>query len=221
MKGTNLKFDVTPKSFLIVGKGGHAKNLSELLASLGYSIAGYSSKPDSVTDFNNQSNMWSDDFLLASKKVATNVACGIGWPKPLKMKLDLMGRYLDQGYAAPFLAHGQSHVSPTSRIGVGVQLFAGSIALADTEIGPWGVLSAGSILEHGSTLGPNVFIGPGSVVCGDVLVGENTFIGAGVTVLNGIKIGSNCVVGAGSLVLDDLKDGGIYFGTPARSRESK
>ena len=216
-----MKFNVAPKSFLIVGKGGHAKNLTELLAGLGYSITGYSCKPDSVTNSNEQSIVWSDDFLLTSEKVATNVACGIGWPKPLKMKLDLMGRYLDQGYIAPSLAHVQSHVSPTSRISVGVQLFAGSIALADTEIGPWSVLSAGSILEHGSTLGTNVFVGPGSIICGDVSIGENTFIGAGVTVLNGIKIGSNCVVGAGSLVLDDLEDGGIYFGRPARSRESK
>jgi len=195
--------------------------LRELISDLGHSIIGYGLNPNENQDLRNMEGVWTDDFLLEANLLAANVACGIGWPKPLSVKCELMQRFIEHGYIAPALVHPQSYLSPSSRIDSGVQLYPGSVVLAETVIGSWGVVSAGSIVEHGSILGQNVFLGPGTTVCGEVVIGTNSFIGAGVTISNGVNIGMNCIVGAGSLVLDDLPAGGTYFGTPARLRGMK
>jgi UDP-3-O-[3-hydroxymyristoyl] glucosamine N-acyltransferase len=76
----------------------------------------------------------------------------------------------------------QAFVSPTARIGDGVEIHPGAAVADEVEIDSGCVIHAGACLMAGCRLGRDVVVFPNAVLCEDTVVGDRTIIHAGAVV---------------------------------------
>lgn len=112
--------------------------------------------------------------------------------------------------------HPSAHIAYNAKVGTGVVIAAGATIATESEIGDNSIINTGVIVEHEDIIEKNVHIAPGTVVAGRVNIKEGTFIGAGSVIKEYSTIGINVVVGAGSVVLEDLPDNVTAVGAPAK-----
>ena len=52
------------------------------------------------------------------------------------------------------------------------------------------------------------------------MIGEKSWVGIGTSINNNLRISPNVVVGSGSNVVSNLERQGLYYGNPAKFKES-
>jgi UDP-perosamine 4-acetyltransferase len=122
----------------------------------------------------------------------------------------------DRGIAPASAISASAVVSRTARLGVGVQLIAGSVVNAATVLGDGVIVNTNASIDHDCRIGDFVHIAPGAVLGGAVKVGDEAMIGLGARVLPGIHIGAGAIVGAGAVVTRDVEANTVVVGVPAR-----
>ena len=173
---------------VIVGGGGHGKDMLHDLRSQGVSAVGYFDvRPDrgslgAMAD-------WYDDsrpYLLGVND---------SWQR-WEMERVYAGE--SEPYNAGIWVHDAASVGPY------------------TSLGEHTHINAGATITR-SSLGDFCTVGPGANICGDVLIGDGCMIGAGATICEFARLEDNVTVGAGAVVLprQRLIDGSVYVGVPA------
>lgn len=120
-----------------------------------------------------------------------------------------------------------SIIHPSSVIGYGVQIGAGSVVIAgavinpDTSIGNHCIINTRSSVDHDCQISDFASIAPGVSLGGEVKIGMLSSIGIGATVRNGVTVGQNTVVGAGATVVKDLPELVVAYGTPCKAMRSR
>ncbi|MDD5929229.1 MAG: DapH/DapD/GlmU-related protein [Spirochaetales bacterium] len=109
-------------------------------------------------------------------------------------------------------------VSSNSIIGDGCAIFH-KVVLNRCKLGLNSIINTSSIIEHDSELGNNVFVASGSIICGGVKIGNNVFIGAGSIIRDEITIADDVIIGMGSVVTKNITKAGIYIGNPASLKQ--
>ena len=181
------------KNIVILGSGGHANSLIDLIESSSkFKIKGYF---DKVKNNKIRFKYLGDDTEIAKYNFKF-ASIGIGLGLSPKKKMQLIKKYQSQGISFPKLIHKSSYVSRSCKIHDGAQLFAGTIINANSQIGPYAVINTGSIVEHDCFIGENSFICPGSIVLGSCKIGKNTIIGSRNIILPNTKILSNTFIKA-------------------------
>lgn len=181
------------KGIVIIGSGGHANSLIDLIESSNkFKLMGY---------FDKTKNNKLDLKYLGSDKEITKykfkyAAIGIGLGLSPKKKMQLINQYKDKGISFPKLIHKSSYVSNSCKIYDGAQLFAGTIINTNSQIGSFTIINTGSIIEHDCVIGENSFICPGSIVLGSCKIGKNSIIGAKNIILPNTKISNNTFIKA-------------------------
>jgi UDP-perosamine 4-acetyltransferase len=205
----------TKNEFIVLGSGGHAAVIVDLLESLNYKIIGILTKEKSLKEYLGYPILGDDSILKTFTKSHLFFANGIGFVNnSLKTRKDVFEKLQLLKLKVPILKHKSAIVSARSVLKEGCQILAGTNIGVNVLIGENTIVNSNVTIEHGSIIGPNCHIAPGSILCGNVNIGENTFIGAGSTIINDINISKNCLIGAGSLLLKDIKKSGKYFGHP-------
>ena len=181
------------KNIAIIGSGGHANSLIDLInSSKNYKIIGYFDKK-----INNKIKL---KYLGDDNQIKNNqfdfAAMGIGLALQPKHKMQIINKYLKIGIRFPKLIHKFSYVSRTSKIEDGVQIFAGSVINSNTEIKCHSVINTGSIVEHDCYIGEYCFVCPGSIVLGSSKIGKNTIIGSKNIILPKTEVLSNSFIKA-------------------------
>jgi sugar O-acyltransferase (sialic acid O-acetyltransferase NeuD family) len=120
------------------------------------------------------------------------------------------------GLKTPITKHPASFVSPSSSLGKGSQVLAGSVISVLSTIGEACIINTNASVDHECLIGDGVHIAPGATLCGCVTVERFSMIGAGAVVLPRTKIGEGSVIGAGSVVTKDIPSNVVAFGSPAR-----
>jgi sugar O-acyltransferase (sialic acid O-acetyltransferase NeuD family) len=118
----------------------------------------------------------------------------------------------------PTLIHPNALVSQRARVGAGAQIFPGCIVNTDVTIGEHVIVNSHGNISHDSILGDYVTLGPSVTLCGRVRIGAGVELGASVTVTPRCTIGANARVGAGAVVVTDLAPDVTAVGIPARPR---
>lgn len=180
----------------IIGDGGHARVVAELIETLGHEWEMISRDNE-------------EDMLATANGRA--LAIGIGMKKyradicqSLMQRHSLAGKYKARGFKLPDLVHASAIVARTAFIDDGTQVMAGAIVQARTWIMETAIVNTGAQVDHDCAIGGGVHIGPGAIVCGGCTIGACTLIGANATVLPGISIGNHVVVGAAQVVKKDI-----------------
>lgn len=207
------------KKIVILGGGGHAKVLIDLIKTYTlYEIAGILDLQLEVGEFVSKIPVLGDDNLLGElyDRGIMDACIGVGSVKDNGKRKMLYEKVKKLNFNIPALIHSNSVISQESTIAGGVQVMAGAIVQTNTYINENTIINTGAILEHDCTIGKHVHICPGAVISGGCLIGDDVFIGAGATVIQGIKIGINSVVGAGAVVISDVPHNSKVMGVPAK-----
>lgn len=124
--------------------------------------------------------------------------------------------FTESGYVTTQAVSRFAMISLTASIGDGVQLLAGSVVNAATELGAGTIVNTNASIDHDCLVGEFVHVAPGAAIGGGVTIGDLAFVGLGARVLPGLTIGAGAMVGAGAVVIADVAPGATVVGVPAR-----
>jgi len=202
---------------IILGGGGHAKVLIDICKRLPLPLLGLLDPNLPKGSQHLHLPVLGDDHDLAGYPPANiELINGIGSiPHDQGLRRLLFSRFQNQGYVFKTLIDPTAFLATEHKLADGVQVMAGVIIQAGTEIAENTIINSGAIVEHDCRIGKHVHIAPGAVLSGGVEVGDNVHIGTGAIVIQGIRIGADSIIGAGSVVTRDVAAAHIVY--PARS----
>ena len=207
-----------PNKIILLGGGGHAKVLIDLVNASGqFEILGIlTTQLEIGTTVLNVPVLGDDDLLsgLYSKGIK-NVCIAIGSVKDNARRRILFDKVKQMGFLVPYLLHPQTIISKNVHFSEGVQIMAGVNVQTDSLFKENTIINTGAIIEHDCSIGSHVHICPGAVISGGCTVGDGAFIGAGATVMQEINIGKCVTVAAGAVVANDAPDRSMVKGVPA------
>jgi len=200
---------------LILGGGGHAKVVADILQLCGVGIQGFL-----------------DDDASAHGKIR----CGL----PVLGAIDDWRRFAPSGLilgigsnaarraiverleATPELwinaIHPRATIAASAKLERGLVIAAGAVVNPDAALGDHVIINTSASIDHDCAIGNYAHIAPGTHLAGAVIVEQGAFLGIGTSVIPSVKIGAWATVGAGSLILRDVPANTRAFGVPAIHR---
>jgi sugar O-acyltransferase (sialic acid O-acetyltransferase NeuD family) len=201
------------RDLVIVGAGGHGREIFDAATSSGWNVLGFVDDGDVALDrLNRLGASLLGDVAWLEANPAT-YALGVGTStarRELSSQLDAAG------CIPATVLHPGATVGPDVRLGEGVVLFDRCTVTTNVEIGAYTHLNVGCVVQHDSFVGSFVQFSPGVFVNGDCVIGDDVFLGTGAIVTRGCSVGDGARVGAGAVVLDDVPAGATVVGAPAR-----
>lgn len=200
---------------ILLGAGGHARVLLDLLDLQACSVVGVAA-PELESG-----QEWFGIAVLDDKAVTgypveeVLLVNAVGSIPGQRIRQRLFTDFKGLGFRFATLQHPTSIVSKSAELAEGVQLMAGSIVQSGVKIGVNALVNTRASVDHDCVIGAHAFIGPAVTLCGDVQVGEGAFIGAGAVVLPGVQIGAGAIVGAGAVVIRSVAKDIRVVGNPA------
>jgi len=195
--------------FVVVGAGGFALEVADLLMVLGHQVVAYFDEagaarqplavPAPVTD------VWPREGVDAAAIAVGDCAA----------RARLYGLSAER-YAVPTLVHPSASVSPSASLGNGTLVMQNVVVNAMSHIGADTLVNVGCCVAHGCRVGAHSHLGPSTNVGGGSDIGERVFCGTGATVLPGMRIGEGATLGAGAVAVHDVPPGQTWVGVPAR-----
>jgi UDP-perosamine 4-acetyltransferase len=202
------------KSVIVIGAGGHAKVVIEILREMGYQtdfcVGGHDS-PDKCMNIpvlkgdEHLYKLRDDGYRLVFPAIGEN-----------KLREKLANLSLALGYELVNAISPFSRVSASAIIGKGIAIMSGAIVNAESEIKDLVIINTGASIDHDCCIGTCTHIAPQCALAGNVKIGENAFLGIGTNVIPNINIGDNTIIGAGGVVVSDIPSSVTAVGVPAK-----
>jgi sugar O-acyltransferase (sialic acid O-acetyltransferase NeuD family) len=205
---------------IIVGAGGHASVVADVLLAMGRDVIGYTDSNPSLhgTHICGVPVLGDDGILARHSATRVRLVNGLAGVRGERLRRDVQGRLEAMGWHFCGVRHPSAIVSPFAQIGKAVHLMAGCIVQPGAVIGGGCIINTGAIVEHDAAVGEYVHVAPRALVCGGASIGDYGHLGAGAVVLQGVTIGSGTIVGAGAVVVVSHPGAATLVGVPARSR---
>lgn len=201
---------------VMIGGGGHASVLAEILLTQGREILAVIS-PEDVSQrsmFKGITIFEKDEDILRFDKDKILLVNGIGMMPKSGFKKKINEYFLSLGYQFETVIADSAFVSPFSKIETGAQILPMAIIQIGATVGSHSIINTGALVEHDCSVGTYNHIAPKATLCGQVETKDNVYIGAGSTVIQGISIASGTVVGAGAILTQSVEENTIVY--PAR-----
>jgi UDP-perosamine 4-acetyltransferase len=200
---------------VIIGSGGHAKVVIELIRAEGkYQIAGCTGLTGGGFVLGDVPILGDDSALpdLFSRGVKKAfVAIG---DNPLRVRL--LARATEMGFELINAVSPHAVISPSATLGKGIAIMAGAIINASAQIRDGAIINTNAVVDHDCYIDSGAHICPSTALAGNVKIGCETFLGTGTCVVPGVQIGNHVTIGAGSVVVRDIPDDVKAMGVPAR-----
>jgi sugar O-acyltransferase (sialic acid O-acetyltransferase NeuD family) len=209
------------KPLLVLGAGGHASVLVDILRQQDQEIIGLVAPDIEVKNqvFSGIKHFTNDDDILNFDSQSINLINGIGsLPDNNNLRIKLFNKYKDLGYTFESTISSKAIVSDYSQIGEGVQILAGAIIQTGACIGLNTIINSGAIIEHDCIIGQNNHIAPGVSISGNVVTSKGVHIGTGASIIQSLSIGKNSIIAAGAIVTKDVDDNTVFFSSKGTSR---
>ena len=197
------------KNVVIIGTGGHAKVVADIVLSAKDHLMGFLTSDNDINDFMGWPVLGNDaDYI---KFMDCHFVIAIGNP-------DVRERISNSMDCAKWY----TAIHPTASIS-SVQTFigSGSVIMANAVINPYAqigehcIINSGATVEHDNIIGDFVHVSVKAGLAGTVRIGKRAWIGVGATVSNGVSICQDCMIGAGAVVVKNIEVPGTYGGVPA------
>jgi len=219
--GTTSRRAPKAPALILIGAGGHAKVILEVLRYLDYRLLGVID-PRGIAGLgaNAVEVEWlgDDGALAAHSPDAVMLLNGVGSVGSTAVRRDVFARFSRRGYLFCPIMHPSAIVASDLTFGPGTQIMAGAVIQPGCVLGDNIIINTRASIDHDCRIGDHVHVAPGVTLSGQVTIGEGAHIGTGATVIQGITIGRNVIVGAGAVVTGNVADGTTVVGVPARPR---
>ena len=215
--------EMLKQSFVMIGAGGHAKVLHELLSALGCHIVGVCDPQlleRGQTDWRGIAVFSEDEALLNFDVATVGLINGVGQLVSSTTRKKIYERFRQKGFNFPTLVHPAAWVATSANLAQGVQVMAGAIIQPDCWIGENSIVNSRASIDHDCVIGAHVHIAPGATLCGGIQIQDGAFIATGTTLIQGISVGANAVVSAGTTLTHDLQSNHTAFGIRASVRKN-
>lgn len=203
------------KPIIIIGNGGHALVITEILIQNHRKILGYTAPEEEKNNFG-LPYLGTDEVVLKYNSQEVDLAMGIGSIEPNNIRARIFKEFKEKGYHFTSCIHPKAIISDTATLSEGVQVMAGAIIQPFVQIHNNTIINTGASIDHECSIGENVHITPGAVLSGNVHIESNCHIGTGATVIQGIHIGANSMVAAGAVVVNNIGYNCKVMGVPAK-----
>lgn len=201
------------KPLIVLGAGGHASVLVDILRSQGRTPMAMVAPTHSIeravlADI----ECWPDEGqVLALSPDDVELVNGVGSLPGNRLRSELFARYQALGYRFARVISPRAIISAYAVLEEGVQVMGGAIIQAGAHIGQNSIVNTGAIIDHDCVIGADNHIASGAVLSGGVLTGISVHIGTGAAVVQGVSIGECGVVGAGATLTRTLKAAQIAY----------
>lgn len=201
------------KTIALLGGGGHASVIADVLLKLEYKIEVIVDKQLTLNrEIFKGIPVISDDLFFSKYLPGTiKVANGLGFVPGSCKRNTIFAKLKAMGYVFETIVSKDALVSSYSELDEGVQVLPGAIIQPGVRLGENTIINTRVIIEHDTIIGNNCHISPGGVLCGGVNCGENVFIGANATVIQNINIGDESIVGAAALVRKNILPKSTFY----------
>ena len=201
---------------VIIGAGGHAHVMLDVLRRTGADVVGFLDDDDQLQGKLTRGGLQvigrTDQRTIRSSGAgAFVVAIGSN-----NIRAMLFDRCLEAGLTPHSAIHPSAVIAQSATLGDGAQVVAGVIVCPHARIGANVILNTSCTIDHDNVIEDHCFIAPGAHIGGDVRIGASAFIGIGASILPGVTIGERATVGGGAVVIDDVAAGAVVVGVPAR-----
>ncbi|MFL6230936.1 MAG: acetyltransferase [Pyrinomonadaceae bacterium] len=205
---------------IIIGAGGHAREVAEILRHQASGGAGPQAVGFVVDDPENHSREvaglpvlgeWS--WFNGEGREGLAVICAVGSPK---LRRRMAERAASEGLKFASAVSPLAYLSPEARLGAGVMIFPHCFVSAGSSVGEHAVVNVAASVSHDTRVGRYSTLGPGARLAGRVSVGEGAYIGVGASVIERVSVGAWTIVGGGAIVTKDLPEDVTAVGVPAR-----
>lgn len=192
-----------PETVYLMGAGGHAKVVLDILRSLGIRVP-------ALFD--------ADPGIKSRSGLPVGSPAEVRYPLILSIGDNRARCRVAGGLGGPFaIAVAPSAVvSPSALVGAGSVVMQRAVIQAEARIGRHAIINTAASVDHECRIGDFAHISPHATLCGNVRVGTGAHVGAGAVVIPGVRIGDWAVVGAGAVVIADVPAGVTVAGNPAR-----
>lgn len=202
-----------PGPIVILGNGGHAKVVLDVLRLLDCVVAGWAGR-DLEPVWRGLPRLGTDDDSWSEDPTKYAIAVGIG---DRVARRQVQERFEERGFYCPAIYHPAAYIATDCVAATGVQVMAGAVIQPDCRLGRGVLVNTGARVDHDCQLGAYSHIAPGAVLCGGVVLGDGVLVGAGATILPGVTVGYGAIIAAGAIVLTDVDDEVTVAGVPARA----
>lgn len=207
------------KPLIVIGSGGHASVVADVLLNQGRTIVATVS-PDKVKDnspLKGIKRLTTDASLLDSYlPEEVDLVNGLGALPGNTLRTNLFDYFSNYGYKFQSVIAPSAIIAGGVRLEDGVQVMHGTIIQTNATIGKNCILNSGSVVEHDCVIGAHNHIAPNATLSGGVITGGHVHIGTGANIIQGIIIGREAIIGAGCTVIKNVKEGQVIV--PARNR---
>lgn len=204
------------KKVIIIGAGGHAKVVADIIEKSGDQIIGF------LDDRIEKGTKVIGDYKVIGN---LNNKCQLSITNSNYEFIIAIGNNQTRKEISntPNLKF-YTAIHPSAQIGLDVEIKEGTVIMANAcinssaKIGKHCIINTGAIIEHDNKIEDFVHISPNVSLGGTVKIGENTHVGIGSIIKNNITVCKNCTIGAGAVVVKDILKAGTYIGVPAKKR---
>jgi acetyltransferase EpsM len=195
---------------LILGAGGFAKEVADVVLRTGHEVAGFFEERPSLLERPPRGAPILHSLLEAD---FDGVVVGVG---DTALRRRFFETLADE-YECPPLVDPSAVVSRFATIGRGSLVMQGCVVNADAVVGRDVILNVGCCVAHDCVVGDHAHLAPCVMLGGGAHVGAGAFCGTSAVVLPQRRVGEWSVCGAGAVVTRDVPDGAVAHGVPARA----
>lgn len=201
----NKGLETMEKSIIIIGGGGHARELVDALLESGTQPLGYINPMEPPGHRPDIPWLGDDSRLLERSPESVALVNGFGSVHDTEPRNEIFLRFTGLGYRFVDVIHPGAIVSRRgTTFGHGVQILAGAVVNTGVRLGDNVLIDSGALVEHDCELASHAHIASRAVLCGGCHVGEGAHVGTGATVTQGISIGAGAIIAAGCTVTEDV-----------------
>lgn len=200
--------------YLIIGGGGHAAALAEILIKQNKSILGVVA-PNVLAGnaiFDTVKHYSQDDDVLRFAVDKVLLVNGIGAMPRQTLRKKVYTRFSELGYTFATVIADSALVSDYALLAKGVQIMNNAVINIGSEIGENTIINTSVSVDHDCTIGAHSHLAPGTTLSGQVKVESNVHIATGSSIINNVTIGCNTIIGVGANITKSIPKYSIAYG---------
>ena len=205
------------KPVIVLGAGGHAKVVIDVLRLSGVRILGIVAKDLEAagSNFPDLEILGGNEIVFDYPENEIDLVNGLGSLPGYNQRAELFRTYSERDYHFQSVVHPSAIIANDVELSQGVHIMAGAVIQPGSSIGKNTIINTRASIDHDCVIGDNCHVAPGAVLSGGVILGESVHIGTGASLVQLVEIGNHTVVGAGAVVTQNVLKHSIVY--PARS----